>query len=81
MSSSPVPLKTRSVKAAMPLNLSELKRPPVGMEVVRRGVPAQVSSTSLAHGSKLRGPSPKVLPVAEQCDVNIRSLTHHKKFK
>ncbi|GFU69904.1 hypothetical protein TNCV_2470071 [Trichonephila clavipes] len=29
--------------------------------VVRRGVPAQVSSTSLDHGSKLRGPSPKAL--------------------
>ncbi|GFU17351.1 hypothetical protein TNCV_4239611 [Trichonephila clavipes] len=26
-----------------------------------RGVPAQVSSTSLDHGSKLRGPSPKAL--------------------
>ncbi|GFU80595.1 hypothetical protein TNCV_534691 [Trichonephila clavipes] len=29
--------------------------------VVRRGVPAQVSSTSLEHGSKLHGPSPKAL--------------------
>ncbi|GFX77350.1 hypothetical protein TNCV_5064761 [Trichonephila clavipes] len=28
---------------------------------VRRCVPAQVSSTSLDHGSKLRGPSPKAL--------------------
>ncbi|GFW88117.1 hypothetical protein TNCV_217891 [Trichonephila clavipes] len=28
---------------------------------VERGVPAQVSSTSLDHGSKLRGPSPKAL--------------------
>ncbi|GFU34371.1 uncharacterized protein TNCV_1991571 [Trichonephila clavipes] len=29
--------------------------------VVRERVPAQVSSTSLDHGSKLRGPSPKAL--------------------
>ncbi|GFT20573.1 hypothetical protein TNCV_2184021 [Trichonephila clavipes] len=33
---------------------------PVGV-VIRRGVPDQVSSTSLDHGSKLRGPSPKAL--------------------
>ncbi|GFY08743.1 hypothetical protein TNCV_5006561 [Trichonephila clavipes] len=31
------------------------------LPLVRRGVPAQVSSTSLDHGSKLRGPSPKAL--------------------
>ncbi|GFT40233.1 hypothetical protein TNCV_627411 [Trichonephila clavipes] len=31
-----------------------------GVEV-KTGVPAQVSSSSLDHGSKLRGPSPKVL--------------------
>ncbi|GFS53739.1 hypothetical protein TNCV_731331 [Trichonephila clavipes] len=37
----------------------ELKLSPVG--VVRRGVAAQVSSTSLDHGSKLCGPSPKAL--------------------
>ncbi|GFX77527.1 hypothetical protein TNCV_4025771 [Trichonephila clavipes] len=41
--------------------------------VVRRGLPAQGSSTSLDHGSKLRGPSPKAR-VAEQCDVNIQSI-------
>ncbi|GFX94494.1 uncharacterized protein TNCV_4295341 [Trichonephila clavipes] len=29
--------------------------------VIRRGVQAQVSSTSLDHGSKLHGPSPKAL--------------------
>ncbi|GFU98041.1 hypothetical protein TNCV_233161 [Trichonephila clavipes] len=44
-------------------NLSELKRPPVG--VMRKlgdvCVPAQVSSSSLDHGSKLRAPSPKAL--------------------
>ncbi|GFT62119.1 hypothetical protein TNCV_3812701 [Trichonephila clavipes] len=32
-----------------------------GVVVRRGGVPAQVSSTSLDHGSKLRGPSPKTL--------------------
>ncbi|GFV98788.1 hypothetical protein TNCV_2913051 [Trichonephila clavipes] len=29
--------------------------------IVRRGVPAQASSSSLDHDSKLRGPSPKAL--------------------
>ncbi|GFV42680.1 hypothetical protein TNCV_840351 [Trichonephila clavipes] len=38
-------------------------------------VPTQVSSTSLDHGSKLRGPSPKSPRVAEQCDVIIHLLT------
>ncbi|GFX12766.1 uncharacterized protein TNCV_3437401 [Trichonephila clavipes] len=37
-------------------------------------MPAQVSSTSLDHGSKLRGPLPKSPGVAEQCDVNIQSI-------
>ncbi|GFW32721.1 hypothetical protein TNCV_3679691 [Trichonephila clavipes] len=46
----------------------ELKRPPVGV-VVRRGVPAQMSTTSLDHGSKLRGPSPKAL--AQLNDVTL----------
>ncbi|GFV62586.1 hypothetical protein TNCV_3722841 [Trichonephila clavipes] len=40
------------------------------------GVPAQVSSLSLDYGSKLRGPSPISPRVAEQCNVNIHSLTH-----
>ncbi|GFW27507.1 neural-cadherin [Trichonephila clavipes] len=59
-SSSPVPLKTRRVGERCTLNLSRAERPSVGV-VVRRWVPAQVSSTSLDHGSKLRGPSPKAL--------------------
>ncbi|GFV03937.1 integrase catalytic domain-containing protein [Trichonephila clavipes] len=42
--------------------------------VLGEGVPPQVSSTSLDHGSKLRGPSPKSPRVAEQCDVNIQSI-------
>ncbi|GFV05232.1 hypothetical protein TNCV_224451 [Trichonephila clavipes] len=38
-------------------------------------MPAEVSSSSLNHGLKLRGPSPKSPCVAEQWDVNIHSLT------
>ncbi|GFW53529.1 hypothetical protein TNCV_4814351 [Trichonephila clavipes] len=36
--------------------------------VVRRGVPAWVSSSSIDHGSKLRGPTPKV-----HCRMNKRA--------
>ncbi|GFW86837.1 uncharacterized protein TNCV_2809921 [Trichonephila clavipes] len=61
-SSNPVPLKTRRVGQRCTLNLSraETSSRRCGV-VVRRGVTAQVSSTSLDHGSKLRGPSPKAL--------------------
>ncbi|GFT55248.1 uncharacterized protein TNCV_4611251 [Trichonephila clavipes] len=60
--SSPVPLKTCRVGQRCTLNLSRAETSSrwCGV-VVRRGVPAQVSSTSLDHGSKLRGPSPKAL--------------------
>ncbi|GFV71864.1 uncharacterized protein TNCV_2457991 [Trichonephila clavipes] len=62
MTSIPVPLKTRRVGQRCTLNLSraETSFRCCGV-VVRRGVPAQVSSTSLDHGSKLRGLSPKAL--------------------
>ncbi|GFU99216.1 uncharacterized protein TNCV_2963091, partial [Trichonephila clavipes] len=62
ISSSPVPLKTLRVGQRCTLNLSraETFSPWCGV-VVRRGCAAQVSSTSLDHGSKLRGPSPKAL--------------------
>ncbi|GFU53437.1 uncharacterized transposon-derived protein F54H12.3 [Trichonephila clavipes] len=62
-SSSPVPLKTRRVGQRCTLNLSraEMSSRWCGVVVRRGGVPAQVSSTSLDHGSKLRGPSPKAL--------------------
>ncbi|GFU57903.1 hypothetical protein TNCV_2891651 [Trichonephila clavipes] len=53
------------------LNMSRLQRPPVGVEV---RIGSQMSSLSLDHGSKLRGPSPKSL-VSLQCNVNIHSLT------
>ncbi|GFS98744.1 uncharacterized protein TNCV_2591891 [Trichonephila clavipes] len=60
---SPVPLKTRRVEQRCMLNLSRAEtRPPVGVAwKLGEGVPAQVSPTSLDHGSKLRGPSPKAL--------------------
>ncbi|GFT46935.1 uncharacterized protein TNCV_1720491 [Trichonephila clavipes] len=61
--SSPVPLKTRSVGQRCTLNLSraEMSSRRCGVVVRRGGVPAQMSSTSLDHDSKLRGPSPKAL--------------------
>ncbi|GFT79167.1 uncharacterized protein TNCV_3095141 [Trichonephila clavipes] len=64
MSSSPVPLKTRRVGQRCTLSLSRAETSSCWCGVVRllgEGLPAQVSSTSLDNGSKLRGPSPKVL--------------------
>ncbi|GFT01769.1 hypothetical protein TNCV_4205751 [Trichonephila clavipes] len=43
----------------------------------RRGA-AQVSSTLLDHGSKLRGPSPKSPRVAEQSAMLIFTHSHHQ---
>ncbi|GFT90752.1 hypothetical protein TNCV_2777391 [Trichonephila clavipes] len=44
------------------LNLSRLQRPPVRVVwKLGEGVPAQALSSSLDHGSKLRGPSPIAL--------------------
>ncbi|GFV73649.1 uncharacterized protein TNCV_3200241 [Trichonephila clavipes] len=60
-SSSPVPLKTRRVGERCTLKLSRAQSSRWCGVIVRRGVPAQVSSTSLDHGSKLRCPSPKVI--------------------
>ncbi|GFT97927.1 uncharacterized protein TNCV_2168201 [Trichonephila clavipes] len=61
-SSSPVPLKTHRVGQLCTLNLSRAETSSLWCDVVvRRRIPAQVSSTSLDHGSKLRGPSPKAL--------------------
>ncbi|GFV52850.1 uncharacterized protein TNCV_2875181 [Trichonephila clavipes] len=62
LSSNPVPPQTRRVGERCTLNLSRVQTFSrwCGV-VVRRGVPAQVSSSSLEYGSKLRGPSPKVL--------------------
>ncbi|GFX48933.1 uncharacterized protein TNCV_2797241 [Trichonephila clavipes] len=74
-SSSPVPLKTRRVGQRCTLNLSRAETFSrwCGV-VVRRGVPAQVSSTSLEHGSKITWSVAKSPRVAEQCDVNIQSI-------
>ncbi|GFW81152.1 uncharacterized protein TNCV_4805201 [Trichonephila clavipes] len=53
-SSSPVPLKNRRVGQRYTLNLSRAETPSrwCGVVARREGVPAQVSSTSLDHGSK-----------------------------
>ncbi|GFV25876.1 uncharacterized protein TNCV_3868441 [Trichonephila clavipes] len=62
-SSSLVPLKTRRVGARCTLNLSRAQTSSRWCGMVDRrgeGVPAQVSSSSLDHGSKSR-PSPKAL--------------------
>ncbi|GFX54179.1 uncharacterized protein TNCV_2338151 [Trichonephila clavipes] len=61
-SSIPVPLKTRRIWERCTLILLKARTSSRWCDVVvRRGVPAQVSPTSLDHGSKLRGPSPKAL--------------------
>ncbi|GFX53210.1 uncharacterized protein TNCV_362051 [Trichonephila clavipes] len=61
-SSSSIPLKIRRVGQRYMLNLSRAETSSRWRGVVvRRGVPAQVSSTSLDNGSKLRSPSPKAL--------------------
>ncbi|GFU71458.1 uncharacterized protein TNCV_2378451 [Trichonephila clavipes] len=58
LSSSPVPLKTRRLGELCSLNLSRAQTSSrwCGVVVRRGGVPAQVSFSSLDHGSKLRGP-------------------------
>ncbi|GFV64230.1 uncharacterized protein TNCV_4339041 [Trichonephila clavipes] len=62
ISLNPVQLKTRRVGQRCTLNLSRAETSSHWCSVVvRREVPAQMSSTSLDHGSKLRGPSPKAL--------------------
>ncbi|GFW46107.1 uncharacterized protein TNCV_3277241 [Trichonephila clavipes] len=59
MSSSPVPLKTRRVGQRCTLNLSRAETSSQWCGRKERGVPTQVSSSLLDHGSKLGGPSPK----------------------
>ncbi|GFT19276.1 uncharacterized protein TNCV_303781 [Trichonephila clavipes] len=77
MSTNPVPLKTYRVGQQCTLNLlrAETSSSWCGM-VVRRGSAAQVSSTSLDQGSKLRGPSPKALNSATL--IFTHSLTQHQ---
>ncbi|GFT00897.1 replication factor C subunit 3 [Trichonephila clavipes] len=68
MGSSPVPPKTHRVGQRCTLNLSraEMSSRWCGV-VVRRGVPAQVSSMSLDHGSKLRDDDPRKLEEGVRC--------------
>ncbi|GFV41557.1 hypothetical protein TNCV_3627091 [Trichonephila clavipes] len=61
MSSSPSIIENRSVKDLMHGTSVDAQSPPVGVLWKlgeRGGVPAQVSSLSLDHNSKLQGPSP-----------------------
>ncbi|GFX64789.1 hypothetical protein TNCV_4682641 [Trichonephila clavipes] len=50
-----------SCRGAMNVKSESSKRPLIGVVVRRWEVQAQVSSSSLDYGSKLRGPSPKAL--------------------
>ncbi|GFU95386.1 hypothetical protein TNCV_5015951 [Trichonephila clavipes] len=60
-SSCPVPLKTPPCRGEMNAKFVESSNVlPIDV-VARRRMPAQVSPTSLDHGSKLRGASPKAL--------------------
>ncbi|GFX50286.1 uncharacterized protein TNCV_2892031 [Trichonephila clavipes] len=61
MSSSRVPLKTRGVGKRCTLNLLRAQASSCWCGMVEEGIPAQVTSSSLDHGSKLRSPSPKAL--------------------
>ncbi|GFS65638.1 uncharacterized protein TNCV_1924851 [Trichonephila clavipes] len=61
-SSNPIPLKNHRLEKRCTLNLSTAQTSSYWCGgLVRRGVPAQVSSSSLHYGSKLRGPSSKAL--------------------
>ncbi|GFY08784.1 uncharacterized protein TNCV_4659771 [Trichonephila clavipes] len=61
MSSSPVPLKTRRVGKQCTLILSRAQTSSIWCGSYVRGMPAQVSASSLDHDSKLRGSSSKAL--------------------
>ncbi|GFV21354.1 uncharacterized protein TNCV_2371111 [Trichonephila clavipes] len=63
MSSSRVPLKTHRVGERCTLNLprAQMSSRWCGVVIRRGGVPAQVTSSSLDHGSKLQSPLPKSL--------------------
>ncbi|GFT68489.1 hypothetical protein TNCV_2204091 [Trichonephila clavipes] len=54
------------------LRIHEPKSPPVGVVwKLEEGFPTQVSSSSLDHDSKLRGPSPKALKELNKVQVGI----------
>ncbi|GBM27263.1 hypothetical protein AVEN_208427-1 [Araneus ventricosus] len=61
------------IRAWCMLNLLRIKRPPAGM-IWKRGVTAQVSSSSSDHSSKLRVLSQNSRRVASKLDANIPKL-------
>ncbi|GFX17719.1 hypothetical protein TNCV_475191 [Trichonephila clavipes] len=76
-SSSRVPLKTCRVGQRCMVNLSRTETFSRRCGVlVRRGVPAQVSSTSLDRGSKLRGPLPKALMLLNSTTLILTHSVH-----
>ncbi|GBN03506.1 hypothetical protein AVEN_116548-1 [Araneus ventricosus] len=72
----PIPLKIRRVWGPLyAKSYVVAKRPPVGVAwKFGEKVPAQVSSSSSDHGSKLRGPSQNSPRVDSEWDVNITKL-------
>ncbi|GFX86213.1 uncharacterized protein TNCV_2560951 [Trichonephila clavipes] len=69
-----------SCKGTMHVKSVEAQKRWVGLEVNRGGL-AQASSSSLEHGSKLRGPSPEALEEISQLvgqkQVNVMWICHH----
>ncbi|GFW10725.1 uncharacterized protein TNCV_4918441 [Trichonephila clavipes] len=74
---SPVPLKTRRVGVRCMFNMSRAQTSSRCCGVVnRRGVPTQVSSLSLDHGSKLRGPSQNALIYLNSATLSEKLYTN-----
>ncbi|GFW41940.1 hypothetical protein TNCV_6491 [Trichonephila clavipes] len=77
MSSSFVPLKTRRVGERYTLNLSKLKRPPVGVEVRRGEYPfsselRDFNQLPINYGSITLRPVPlKTRRVGQRCTLNL----------
>ncbi|GBM59746.1 hypothetical protein AVEN_110019-1 [Araneus ventricosus] len=69
----PIPLKIRRVWSLLHAkSYVVVKRPPVGVAgSLKRGVPAEVSSSSPDPGSKLRVPSLNSPHVTSKRDVNL----------
>ncbi|GFW21310.1 hypothetical protein TNCV_1531351 [Trichonephila clavipes] len=72
----PSTTKDPPCRAAMHVkSVEQLKRPPVGVVwELGEGCQLRCRPRHLTMVQKLRGPSPKALSVAEQCDVNIKSI-------
>ncbi|GFU64968.1 hypothetical protein TNCV_4460311 [Trichonephila clavipes] len=71
--SSPPTNHTRGLAAQRLFRVPPCRKDTIHLQTSMSSGP-QVSSTSLDHGSKLRGPLPKSPRVAEQCDVNIQPI-------